>query len=92
MKEFDITEFICEKLVGISNIRSAHYISIFFGDYKRCLARAKYGNDRGNIIVGSPNFKKEDVTCFSSFDDYRRMIEKYPQFGISSYKNVFLVK
>ena len=44
MKEFDITEFICEKLAGISNIRSAHYISIFFGDYKRCLARAKYGN------------------------------------------------
>lgn len=67
-KEFDITEFIGEKLAGIRNVRSAHYIPICFGEYKKCLASAKYGNDRGNIRVGSPNFKKEGIIYKSSFD------------------------
>lgn len=67
-KEFDITEFIGEKLAGIRNVRSAHYIPICFGEYKKCLADAKYGNDGGNIRVGSPNFKQEGTKYVFVFD------------------------
>lgn len=67
-KEFDITEFIGEKLAGIRGVRSAHYISICFGEYKKCLASAKTGNDRGNIRVGSVSFKKEGIKYVSSFE------------------------
>lgn len=71
-KEFDITEFIGEQLAGIRGVRSAHYISICFGEYKKCLASAKYGFDRGNIRVGSPSFKKDGVKyVFSSSMIYR---------------------
>ena len=66
-KEFDITEFIGEQLAGIRGVRSAHYIPICFGEYKKCLASAKYGFDRGNIRVGSPSFKKDGIKyVFSS--------------------------
>lgn len=67
-KEFDITEFIGEKLAGIRGVRSAHYIPICFGEYKKCLASAKYGNDRGNIRVGSLDFKQTGIKYVSSFN------------------------
>ena len=67
-KEFDITEFIGEQLAGIRGVRSAHYIPICFGEYKKCLASAKYGFDRGNIRVGSPSFKKDGILYVPSFD------------------------
>ena len=71
-KEFDITEFIGEQLAGIRGVRSAHYIPICFGEYKKCLASAKYGFDRGNIRVGSPSFKKDGIKyVFSSSMIYR---------------------
>lgn len=65
-KEFDITEFIGEELAGIRGVKSAHYIPICFGEYKKCLASAKYRFDRGNIRVGSPSFKKEGVKYIPS--------------------------
>lgn len=67
-KEFDITEFIGEELAGIRGVKSAHYIPICFGEYKKCLATVKYGNDRGNVRVGSPSFKKDEILYVSSFD------------------------
>lgn len=67
-KEFDITEFIGEQLAGIRGVRSAHYIPICFGKYKKCLATAKYGNDRENIRVGSPSFRQDDVLYIPSFE------------------------
>jgi hypothetical protein len=71
-RESDLTEFIGEQLAGIRGVRSAHYIPICFGEYKKCLASAKYGFDRGNIRVGSPSFKKAGIKyIFSSSMIYR---------------------
>ena len=37
-----------------------------FLEYKKCLASAKYGNDRGNIRVGSPSFMEGEIKYVSS--------------------------
>lgn len=67
-KEFDMTEFIGEQLASIRGVRSVHYFPICFGDYKRCLASVKCGNDEGNIRIGSFDFEEAGVKYLPSYD------------------------
>ena len=65
-KEFDITEFIGEKLASIRGVKSVHYFPICFGNYRRSLLDSKVSNDRDNIRVGSYNFKLKGIKYVSS--------------------------
>ncbi len=77
-KEFDITEFIGEALAGIREVRCVHYFPVCFGNYKRCLGDAKQGFDRGNIRVGSFDFKRKGIKYIHSFE----MFSRYPFDGL----------
>lgn len=68
-KDFDITEFIGEKLASIRGIRSVHYFPGCFGDKKQILQGGKNYKERC-IRTCSFEFKKESSKYFSSLSLY----------------------